>query len=173
MLIDEFLPSYEFVERHHIDVQAGPDRVWVAVRDLDLGKSLLTRGLFLMRGLPIASLSLDGLLDYGFVLLGERPSQEILLGLVGRFWLPTGGIVRIEASEFQTFDEPGYGKVAWNFALAEYGAGIEVSTETRIACTDESARRWFRIYWVVVRPFSGIIRTEALKAIKREAESWA
>lgn len=170
MLIDEFLPSYEFVERHHIEVEARPDRVWSAVRGLDLGESLLTRGLFLVRGLPIGSLGLEGLVNYGFVLLGERTNQEILLGLIGRFWLPTGGIVRVDADQFQAFKEPGYGKAAWNFSLGGHNGETRLATETRIACTAPGARRLFRIYWTVVRPFSGVIRQEALRTIKRHAE---
>ena len=43
-------------------------------------------------------------------------------------------------------------------------------TETRIALTDEAARRAFRRYWLVVRPFSGLTRRLLLRAAKRAAE---
>jgi hypothetical protein len=34
----------------------------------------------------------------------------------------------------------------------------------------EKARRNFRLYWFVIRPWSGLIRRLWLKAIKRRAE---
>lgn len=170
MLIDEFLPTYDFAEYHDIEVEASAERAWRAAKELDLGSSVFARALFFARGLTLRTLTLDGLLDYGFVLLGERANDELLLGLVGRFWLPTGGIVRIGADQFRGFDKPGHAKVAWNFAVDAHMEKSQVSTETRIACIDETARRSFGLYWIVVRPFSGIIRQEALRAIKRQAE---
>lgn len=170
MLIDHFLPTYDFVEYHDIDVDAPSGRAWRAAKDLDLGSSLVARGLFLARGLPLRSLTLDGLLAHGFVLLGERANEELVLGLVGRFWIPTGGVVKIAAEEFHSFDKPGHAKVAWNFAIDSHIQKSTVSTETRIACIDDGARRWFGLYWSIVRPFSGIIRREALRIIKQSAE---
>lgn len=170
MLIDDFLSTYDFAEHHDIEVEASAGRAWSAAKELNLGRSVVARALFLARGLGLRTLTLNGLLDYGFVVLGERVNEELLLGLVGRFWLPTGGVVRIAADEFQAFDKPGHAKVAWNFAIDAHMGKSQVSTETRIACIDETARRWFSLYWMVVRPFSGIIRQEALRAIKRQAE---
>jgi hypothetical protein len=46
-----------------------------------------------------------------------------------------------------------------------------LSTETRILCTDDRNRRRFRRYWAVVRPFSGLIRIELLRIVRREAEA--
>jgi hypothetical protein len=34
-----------------------------------------------------------------------------------------------------------------------------------------SARRKFRAYWLVVGPFSGLIRKEMLREVKRQAEN--
>ncbi len=39
------------------------------------------------------------------------------------------------------------------------------------AATDAAARRRFRLYWLAIRPFSGLIRRLWLRAIKRRAES--
>jgi hypothetical protein len=44
----------------------------------------------------------------GWILLGERPGEEIALGLVGKFWRPVIEFARIDsADEFREFDEPG------------------------------------------------------------------
>lgn len=185
MLIDDALPVFDEVERHAVDVVASPARVYLAVRRLDLSASVMVRTLFLLRGLPALftrrspsgpelsrSLDLDGLLASGFVLLAERLDVEIVLGLVGRFWTPTGGVRRVTRAEFAAFDEPGYAKVAWNFALApRAGGGVRLSTETRIRCLDDGSRRRFRRYWLFVRPFSGLVRHLMLGAIKRAAEA--
>jgi hypothetical protein len=46
-----------------------------------------------------------------------------------------------------------------------------VGTETRIAATDEVARRRFGRYWRLIGPFSSITRREMLAAIRRRAEA--
>ncbi|HXE56701.1 MAG TPA: hypothetical protein VNK43_01760 [Gemmatimonadales bacterium] len=181
-LIDEFLPSYDVTERHEVDVRAPVERVFGAVRSLDLRGSLITRWLFLLRGLPALldargrrgrglGLTLEGLLENGFILLGERPNRELLLGVVGKFWRPTGDIQRLDADGFRRFDTPGYAKAVWNFTVAPGAPAVSrLATETRVQCLDESSRRKFRQYWLLIEPFSGLIRKEAVEAIKRKSE---
>jgi hypothetical protein len=183
MLIDHHLPQAEFAERHALRVHAPPERAYAAARRLDMSGSLLVRALFGLRSLPALfsgkrlradgglGTSMDRLLRNGFVLLDERPPHEFVLGLAGRFWTPAGGIERIHPAEFAVFDKPGMAVAAWNFTVLPTDEGSLVATETRVRCTDDDARRSFRRYWRVVRPFSGMIRMEALRAIRRSAES--
>jgi hypothetical protein len=49
--------------------------------------------------------------------------------------------------------------------------GSRVGTETRIAATDDTARRRFGRYWRLIGPFSSITRREMLAAIRRRAEA--
>lgn len=183
MLIDDFLPVYDAVERHQIDILGSAERVYTAARKLDLSGSALVRWLFRLRRLPALflphvkqrqnglGLTLDGLLKSGFILLSESPPREIVLGLVGKFWTSSGCIQRLEAAGFSSFAEPGYAKAVWNFSLSPPAEGItRLSTETRVLCLDEISRRRFRFYWLFIRPFSGLIRIEALRAIKLQAE---
>ena len=44
-----------------------------------------------------------------------------------------------------------------------------MSTETRVLCADAAALRSFRRYWLVVGPFSGLIRILMLRAIAATA----
>lgn len=181
-LIDKNLPEYDFVERHRTLIGAPREPVYEAVRRLDMAGSPVIRGLFALRSLPAflsrspvrknerLSLTLDGLIDSGFVLLGERCGEELLLGLVGRFWTPSGGLVRVDADEFRAFKRPGYARAAWNFSLSEEDGNTLLATETRVQCTDGVSRRHFGIYWTVVGPFSGLIRREILRSIKRYVE---
>lgn len=180
MLIDEFMPVADFAERHAVRVSAPPERAWQAVRALDLRASPVVRVLFTLRSLPAAvagrragrrlGTTMDDLLGGGFVLLAERAPREIVLGLAGRFWTPSGGLSRVEPEAFRDFDRPGLALAAWNFTILPTDGGALVATETRVRCTDAAALRSFRRYWRVVRPFSGLVRREALRAIRRTAE---
>ena len=42
--------------------------------------------------------------------------------------------------------------------------GATLSTETRAWLTDPASQRAFRAYWLVIRPFSGLIRRTWLRA---------
>jgi hypothetical protein len=73
------------------------------------------------------------------------------------------------AEAFCAFAEPGYAKIAWNFAVRSEGpGGARVSTETRVATTDPASRRLFRAYWLVLGPFIRLIRIVALRRLRRE-----
>lgn len=174
-LIDRFLPRYDVASRHRILVRAPLEHVYAAARQVDLNGSTVTRWLFRLRGLPVPeSLRLEGLLRLGFVLLGEDPGHELVLGVVGRFWAITGGLQRVEPEEFTGFDRPGYAKAAWNFRVEEGRDETSLlSTETRVLALDERSRRRFGWYWTVVGPFGGLIRKETLRLAKRRAEERA
>jgi len=181
MLIDEWMPAWDAVERHETRIRAPREAVWRAVRTLDFTRSPVIRVLFALRSLPgllagrrrerALGSTLDALLRNGFVLLGERPGEELLLGLAGRFWRPSGDVVRLTADELRAFDRPGCAVATWNFALAEEGDAVRLSTETRVRCTDAASRRSFLRYWTVVGPFSALIRREMLRSIRHAAES--
>lgn len=183
MLIDDFLPAYDVTEHHYLDIQASVEKLYAAAHELDLSRSRLLRGLFLLRGLPAflfshrrsqagLGLNLAGLHRSGFILLGEIPQQEIVLGLVGKFWTPSGGIQRLDAAGFQNFTTSGFAKAVWNFSLERRtAAAIRLHTETRVLCLDAASRRRFRFYWLFIRPFSGLVRMEILRTLKHNAEN--
>ena len=179
MLIDEHLPRYDVVERHQVVVAATPRRVYSSARALDTGHLPFTAALLAVRGIPhlltgsvrpSRRMTLDTLTALGFVVLADIPPQEFVLGVVGRFWHPTSGIVRIAAADFADYAEPGCARAAWNFRIDPAPGGSRLRTETRIDCVDAPALRRFRLYWAVVGPFSGLIRREMLGMIRRDAE---
>jgi hypothetical protein len=171
MLLDEFLPAWDVRQVHRTAVRASLADVFAAVRRLDLGGSPINRALFLLRGLSPRGLKLSDLMARGFVLLGEDPPRELVLGLVARPWTMLGGIRRLDAEGFRRFDRPGYARIAWSFVITPGKGEARLITETRIRCTDPASRRKFRWYWRVIGPFSGVVRKEALLVIKRDAES--
>ena len=176
------MPACDASEFHETTVRAPIENVYDALRTADLGRSPIVRLLLRLRALPAMftigghkrnlHLNLDALVKGGFVVLGENPPDEIALGLIGRFWRLSGTTCSIKPGEFKAFDEPGYAKAVWNFSLVQEGANLtKLYTETRVRCSDDESRRHFRLYWVIVAPFSGLIRREVLRAIRHEAES--
>lgn len=175
MRIDEALPRWDFSERHAVRVRADATRVWDALRTVDLAESAVVRLLFRLRGLRARGPTIESIDGSGFARLAEAPERELLLGVVGRFWTLSGGLRRIDGLDaFRAFDEPGHAKGAWSFTLAPRpDGGTELVTETRVLCTDAASRRRFRLYWAVVRPFSGWIRREILRLVRDAAERGA
>lgn len=171
-LLDDLVPVWDERSVHATDVRATPEAVYAAVRRLDLGGSPINRMLFLARGFPgRGGLRLSDLMARGFVLLGEDPPRELVLGLVARPWTLMGGIRRLDAEGFRRFDRPGYARIGWSFMVRPRGSTSRLETETRIRCTDQASRRKFRWYWKIVGPLSGVVRREALTLIKKDAES--
>lgn len=171
MLIDEFLPEHDFVETHQILVRAGAPDIYRAANEVDFSESFIIRWLFRLRGMTADNITLRSMTRSRFEVLGQTLNKEMVLGLVGRFWTLGGDLQKIDAASFKGFDTAGYAKAVWNFSLKADGADTRLTTETRIKCLDADTRRSFGRYWFFIQPFSGLIRMEILKAIKRRAES--
>ena len=107
----------------------------------------------------------------GFVLVGDDPPREVVLGAVGAFWRLRGAMLRVDPGTFRQPPPVGAARAAWNFHVAERGgSSCVLSTETRVHCADEPTRRRFKRYWTVVGPWSGLIRIVMLRSIRRAAE---
>ena len=178
-LIDDALPRYDVHERHELWVPADPEAAYDAVKGVTASEVRLLSPLMRLRMLgrtlpgsePRAPL-LEGLKKLGFVELGERPGEEIVVGAIGRFWSPTGNMPR-RFQDFSTFDEPDYAKAVINFTVRAEDDGSRITTETRIVGTDPASSRKFRLYWLAIRLGSGAIRRSWLKAIRRRLERTA
>ncbi len=170
-LIDQFLPDYQFRECHVCRVRAHPGAVLEAVRVCDLGRSPLVRALFRLRGMPTGLMTITDMETMGFRLLGHEAERELVLGLIGRFWTFSGGIQTFEPEAFRSFDRPAVAKATISFRVrAEPSAVSRLTTETRVWCPNNAIRRRFYFYWSAIRPFSGMVRREWLRLIKRHAE---
>ena len=166
MSVRDALPVYDHVERHAIRVSAPPERALAAAREARLEDMPLVSFLFKLRGLRAAPSgpAWDALLAQGFQAFGEDT-----LVLVGKPWSAGGSLRHVE--DFVAFAEPGYAKLAMDLRAVPDGEGARLETETRIHLTDASARRRFKAYWLVIRPFSGLVRRAWLRAAKRRAET--
>jgi hypothetical protein len=175
ILIDKAMPEFDRREVHRRRIHAPADAIWEAAKELRGDEMAVMRVLMGIRTLGRGSRDgertvLSSFRGMGFRLIDEAPGEEMVIAGIGRFWLPSGGLRKVESSEqFAAFAEPRYAKVAFNFRLE----GETLSTETRIAGTDAHARRRFGAYWLLVRPGSGLIRREWLRAIDRRAQATA
>ena len=173
MLIDEFLPTYDFSERHETRIRASAKKVYAAIDSTDFNESWLIWSLLVLRGLGFGNASKKLTLREGFddfAVLSEKPNEEILLGLAGKFWTLTGSLQKVNAGNFKAFNKAGFAKAVWNFSVHEKNGETILKTETRVRCLDEDSRQSFALYWTVVKPFSGLIREEMLRLIKEKAE---
>jgi hypothetical protein len=161
-LLSDVLPRWDVRKRHAIELASTPERVWSAVHETTLAEMPVARVLFRLRGLPSAADR--SLLDLeGFLRIAEQPGRELVVGAVGRPWIVTERLRR--DADVRTFSEPGYAKMALNVTYD----GHTLATETRVQLTDSRSRVWFRCYWLVVGPFSGVVRKAWLRAIARRA----
>src|SRR4051794_34441344 len=91
-LIDDFLPSWDERERHQTLVDAAPEQVERALRELSARDLPLSRMLFAIRGAlsphrPDPDVPfLESLHAAGFITLAEEPGEEVVLGVAGRPW---------------------------------------------------------------------------------------
>lgn len=185
MLVDEFLPAYDATVVRHAVVDADPETTYEAVLAADLTdtgpvvaalgelrnlparvRALLGRGEALP---PVGGATMDDLRET-VIELGARPGEEVVYGMVGKFWQPAIEWADVSADEFAAFEEPGYAKLAMTFSVRPYGADRTLlSYEARTAATDADAHRRFRRYWRVMRPFAGYVMARALDRIAADA----
>ena len=176
--IDEFLPIYSVRASYSIRILAPRSVVYQCLLRSDFSEHWLVRLLMTLRTgkrmprNPALGDIRRRLQGSGFILLSEVPDEELVLGVAGRFWHPNGGrCLDLDVDGFVDFCRPGYAKAALNFSLVEQSPESTVlSTETRIHCFD-SARWKFRAYWILVAPFSGLMRWAILRQVKDRAET--
>jgi hypothetical protein len=172
-LLDEVLPEFDFRNRHARRVAATPERVVAAVEGFRLGgaASLLMR----IRGLRIPSGSIrEALVGSGFTVLAEHPGGEVVAGTTGQFWALREQAhmeAPLDLQAFRAFDRPGWAQAAISVRIEPLEDGSTlVTTETRVRCVDDAARRRFRVYWSFIKVFSGWLRRDFLRSIARIAE---
>jgi hypothetical protein len=172
-LADDFLPVYDVSDAVATVADADRGAAWQALLDVDLlklGREVPVVGMLgALRMLPelvghllhgerpakppesmrLRDLPSIPMYEGGWVLLGERPGEEIALGLVGKFWRPAIEFAAVtSAAEFREFDEPGFAKTVYDLSVRELDANKTLlSGLMRTATTDGHARRWFRRYW--------------------------
>jgi len=186
MLIDSFAPRFDATEIHRIAINASRPTVYEALWTADLGGSSVIKLLMLLRSIPALvtrrdkssprtqKVTLRTLTDSNFGLLAERASEEVVLGITGRFWRPMGNLSPFKRSDFDHPVPAGFARGIWNFHISDGLDGQTIlQTETRVVCGDDASRKKFLAYWLVVRPFSGLIRLIMLRSVRKLSETRA
>ena len=179
--LDDYMPVWQFDERHDTYVNAPPARVFEAIRAVRADEILLFRTLTSMRRFgrpaPESILSppdtkpiLDVATSTGFVYLAQEAPREVVVGTV--IVAPPGWRRRqgLTPDIFRKPLPPGFALATMNFAVKADGGGSRVTTETRVFANDNASRRAFSIYWRIIYPGSAIIRRMWLRAIRTRAE---
>jgi len=176
-LIDEWMPTFDAQAAYSTEIEAPVEDVYRAVLDTDLAQSFISRTLMLIRSLGRrsagrGSFRFRDLPKRGaFFALADDPPREVACGVIGRFWALTGSS-RMEADteSFRAPSPPGTAKAVMTFRVEPTPTGSRLTTETRVLCADADSRRRFRRYWTVIGPFSGIMRKEALRLIRKQTQ---
>ncbi len=189
-LLDSWMPRADVAASYSTRVGAKPARVYEALLATDFSRHPLVALLMGLRAIPAAlvapratwnrmrrsrrsgPLPLRALLGQDFALLEEQPPVELVLGLTGRFWTLSGGLVPTAPATFREPLPAGLARAAWNFLLEPVGAEETLlRTETRVLCADAATRRQFLRYWRLVAPGSGLIRWAILRQVRHRAEA--
>ena len=182
-LLDQFMPAYDVVERHHIDVAAPADITYAAACAQDLMAGPLVRGIFRAREVllgsePDTGTHPRGLLammkSIGWGVLAEVPGREIVMGAVTQPWKANVVFRPLPPDRFLAFDDPDYVKIVWTLRADPIGEKASIfRTETRVVATNAAARAKFRRYWSFLSPGINLIRWASLKPLKAAAEQRA
>lgn len=145
--LDDWLPEYDHREFHERLVPAEPGEALDAALTAPAEPDRVVAGLFRLRGLDAHGKTLEQLF--------APPWADVLERTESTF------VARLAETRV---------RVVFDLRAREAPSGSMLSTETRVA----GGGRKFRLYWLVVRPFSGLIRRRWLiAAAKRAAAPFA
>jgi hypothetical protein len=145
-VLDSVLPSYEIREYHEVAVDASPEDAMAAALALRAASDPIVATLFWVRRIPGGALSFKAF----FSRLGLEPVIETDRAFVG-----VGDLYGV--------------RIAFGLWAEARDHGALLATETRVHPLNSTARWRFRLYWLVVGPFSALIRRRWLSAARGAA----
>jgi hypothetical protein len=186
VLLDQWMPEYEFRDVESIEIHATPEKILKALSDVTEAEMPLAQLLGHLRYLPeqlVRQLPaeatreerfLDTVSNMGFVTL-SREKNELVLGAIGKWHDPIDqAIVRIkDADEFRRFLHAEYQKLALSFRVTgdDTTRACTLTLEHRTHPMSEHSRKQFARYWLAIKPGGRFVSRQLLHAIKRRAEA--
>ena len=154
--IDAWLPSFDIGQRHEAQVPLPPESALRQALAVPAAPDPVVRMLFRLRGLrPTGSIE-DFMVANGFTVL-ERTPTAYVVGLLVRGW-------RASREPWPASTPPHTLRIVADFRAEPDSEGSRLITETRVAAGGLTALLGFRLYWLVVSPFSKLIRRRWLRA---------
>jgi hypothetical protein len=184
-LLDGAMPQYEFVEHHQIRVHAPPASAYSALQAvtpdelpaypilMKVRNAAMGRSWNRPNGPSPAIVTIFSDPNSGYMLI-QRNEREMVFGGLGR--IRSTGEKRIlpTPAEFASYDQQGCVKVAFNLKVDDAADGwTTVSTVTRLHALDAGSLRATAVYWRLIYPGSGMLRTMWLLAARNRAEKGA
>ena len=149
--LDKILLSFHFNEVHSITINNDCKSVWKALNQTDFLKSFVIRTLFYLRGMWTKTATLEDCKKFFKPVLIKENEEIIMSNSIRSFW--------------------GSCTIAWSFRLEKITvSSTELFTETRIYLPTRKDYYAFRCYWLVIEPFSKLIRRIMLRLVRSEAE---
>jgi hypothetical protein len=142
--LGDWLTEFDVRERHERFVAAPPERALQLALAAPATPDWIVRTLFRLRRIPQVSTVEELAAEIGLEECERTPTT----------WVAVGG------------KDP---RIGIDFVARPEGTGCLLTTETRVHATTARARRLFRLYWLVVGPFSALVRRRWLRAIARAA----
>ena len=171
-LIDDWLPDYDVGERHDVALPLESEQALRLALATPAASDRVVRTLISARGMAARDETIERFFAaHRFVVLDRSPTHWVA-GAVGAVWRPRGGLVRLaDAEAWRASSVPGTIKGAVEFRADTIPGGSRLTTETRVKAIDERARRAFRLYWLAIGPFSGLVRRRWLGATQTAART--
>lgn len=158
--LDAWLESARVRTRHEVEVATSPSQALATLLGAPIAPDRLVAMLFALRRLHRTGPIGQALQASGFLLL-EHSSQVHVVGLLvrgGRRQPLTG------PAEWPRTTEAGTLRMAAAFWTEASSRGACLRTETRVDGRGRLTWLAFRLYWLVVAPFSSLIRRRWLRA---------
>ena len=157
--IDSWLPTFDVDEHDEIDVALPADQALRRALAAPAAPDRFVRRLFRLRGLRPEGSIQHFMASNGFTAL-EHTTTTYVVGMVAR-----GRRVPLaDPSAWRAAAVPRTVKIAADIRVERGPGGSRLITETRVSAIDARARLGFRLYWLLVGPFSKLIRRRWVRA---------
>ncbi|HEY6978055.1 MAG TPA: SRPBCC family protein, partial [Chitinophagaceae bacterium] len=179
--IQNYLPHPHHTETMRIFVHAQPEIAWNLARHYDMSSVSWVHFLFNLRTIadifhrdkPVhhdTRIGLDQIAanGKGFMIIHEIRGKEVVVGAIGKFWHVDIPFKEMHPEDFRSFNDPGWGKLAWSLTVEPYLTGSTICFELRTTATDHDSWKKLNLYYHIIGTFSKLIRHSLMNHLEKE-----
>ena len=184
-LLEVALANYDIQQELKASVRVAPAEVFAALAAYDPQRDVGLHSAVQLNEAPAIQSARIALQARSLLRLGPlqrsamafRPptnheAGELLLGFVGKFWLPVQPIAMPSLDQFCASETVGVTKVVWGFSVeAEQNSCSTLQCTVRAKSTSRGQRLAFGAYWRLVEHVSAALRARMLHGVTLAAES--